>query len=123
MLGEKSFHARQKVYRVGRASKAVALICVHHISRRAAVLLDRSHDLFGFGLLDARVVGAQRDQQRNPDSLRRENGDAFVSNSLSAGSSGFPTRAFHSARIAIWGGNDLIIVNRLHEPHRSIAHL
>jgi hypothetical protein len=67
MLGEKFFNPREQIDPISGAADAVALVGIENLGYGAAVLLDRGHDLLGFGLGDARVLGALRDQKRDPD--------------------------------------------------------
>src|SRR5258706_8665282 len=72
LRGQELLGARGEVGAVLGALKAVPLVGVEHVRHRAAVLLDGGDDLLRLGLLDARVVRALADQERDLDLVRGE---------------------------------------------------
>ncbi|AEK60531.1 hypothetical protein CFU_0697 [Collimonas fungivorans Ter331] len=69
VLGQEAFHRRVEIKAVFFVVEAVAFVILHHVFDRHAALAQAFDDLVRLRLVDARIVGALRHEQRSLDAV------------------------------------------------------
>ena len=105
VLREEPLHRLVELEPVLLVVEAVALVVLDHVLDLDAALLQRLDHLVAFGLCNARILGALRDQQRRLDLVGVNTGEAAFSSALSFSGCRRPSRATSPDRASSTAGS------------------